>query len=49
MGLLTLWQPRLEALPERPTPPIDLQSCPLARATGVLVVIATLILYGIFW
>ena len=46
---LTIAMPRNEPEEELPAPKIELVSCPTARTLGIVVVLATLGLYAVFW
>ncbi len=49
MGVMTITKPLQEPIVLPTTTKIDLESSPGAKICGVLVVIATLVLYAIFW
>ncbi|MCB9878392.1 MAG: sodium/solute symporter [Planctomycetes bacterium] len=49
MTAMTVLMPRTTPHVVPPPPPIDLRSCPIARAIGIAVGIATVTLYVIFW
>ncbi|MCB9881383.1 MAG: sodium/solute symporter [Planctomycetes bacterium] len=49
MGAVTVLRPRTEEPKPLGTPKIDLTPCPIARTFGIVVIVATLILYAIFW